>query len=73
MPEKVDFENYDSILNNFDAFCDTFENKALEAFTKGDADNGAIIRETTETLGGIGRASETIRETDNNVQTPECE
>ena len=35
MPQKVDFKDYDSILNNFDAFCDEFESRASEAFNRG--------------------------------------
>ena len=34
MPQKVDFENFDAILSNFDAFCDEFETKATESFMR---------------------------------------
>ena len=46
MPEKVDFKDYDSILNNFDAFCDEFESRASEAFNRGDQNDGRVIGET---------------------------
>ena len=68
MPEKVDLENYDSIMNNFDAFCDAFEERAVEAFQRGDTDNGRVIRAATETVGGIGGEGASIRETDNSIQ-----
>lgn len=73
MPQKVDFENYDSILNNFDAFCDAFEEKAVEAFQRGDTDNGRVIRAATEALGGVRGESESNRESDNIIQAPESE
>lgn len=50
--EKPVFENFDSILNNFDAFCDEFEGRAAEAFMRGDQNNGTVVRAATEKLGG---------------------
>ena len=32
------FENFDAILNNFDNFCDTFEEKAAEAASSPEVD-----------------------------------
>jgi hypothetical protein len=52
MTEKPDFENFDSILENFDKFCDEFETRATEAFMRGDQDNGKVVRAATEKLGG---------------------
>ena len=52
MTEKPDFENFDSILENFDAFCDEFETRAAEAFMRGDQNNGKVVRAATEKLGG---------------------
>ena len=45
MPEKVDFKNYDAILENFDAFCDEFETKASNAFLRGDQNDGRVSAE----------------------------
>jgi hypothetical protein len=50
--EKPVFENFNSILNNFDAFCDEFETRASEAFLRGDTNNGNVVRAATEKLGG---------------------
>tara|TARA_Y100000004_G_C8593853_1_gene277636 strand:- start:115 stop:351 length:237 start_codon:yes stop_codon:yes gene_type:complete len=52
MTEKPDFENFDSILENFDKFCDEFETRAAEAFMRGDQNNGKVVRAATEKLGG---------------------
>jgi len=46
--EKPDFENFDKILNNFDAFCDEFESRAAEAFLRGDQNDGRVTRATAE-------------------------
>ena len=78
------FENFEAILNNFDNFCDAFEEKAAEAFNRGDQNNGEVIRAATAKLGGetpsavtevreLGAAGEFIGETDISVQTPEGE
>jgi len=48
MPEKVDFKDYDSILNNFDAFCDEFESRASEAFNRGDQNDGRVATASAE-------------------------
>jgi len=50
--EKPAFENFTSILDNFDAFCDEFESRAAEAFMRGDSNNGNVVRAATEKLGG---------------------
>jgi hypothetical protein len=78
------FENFTGILENFDKFCDEFESRAAEAFNKGDSNNGEVVRAATAKLGGktpsvvtevreFGAASESFRETDISVQTPEGE
>ena len=46
MPQKVDFSDYDKILANFDEFCDEFENRASNAYMKGDQNDGRVIKET---------------------------
>lgn len=84
MPQKVDFENFDAILSNFDAFCDEFETKAAESFMRGDSNNGNVVRAATDKLGGktpsavaeIGESgSEGVElgETDTSVPSPRGE
>jgi len=46
--QKPDFENFDSILNDFDAFCDEFETRAAEAFLRGDQNDGRVTRAAAE-------------------------
>ena len=36
---------YEDILNNFDDFCDQFEDRASQAYHKGDQNNGRVVRE----------------------------
>jgi hypothetical protein len=78
------FENFEAILSNFDNFCDAFEEKAAEAFNRGDQNNGQVIRAATEKLGGetpsvvtevreLGSAGVELGETDISVQTPNGE
>ncbi len=45
MPQKVDFSDYDKILANFDDFCDEFENRASNAYMKGDQNDGRVVSE----------------------------
>ena len=45
MPQKVDFSDYDKILENFDAFCDEFESRASNAYMKGDQNDGRVTGE----------------------------
>ena len=42
MPQKVDYSDYDKILNNFDAFCDEFESRAAYSFNTGDNNEGRV-------------------------------
>ena len=42
MPQKVDYTDYDKILNNFDAFCDEFESRASNSFNTGDNNEGRV-------------------------------
>jgi hypothetical protein len=46
--EKPAFENFDNILSNFDAFCDEFENRAAEAFMRGDQNDGRVTKAAAE-------------------------
>ena len=43
--EKPDFENYAKILENFDKFCDEFEERASNAFMRGDQNDGRVTGE----------------------------
>jgi len=38
--------DYEDMLNDFDNFCDQFEDRASNAYLKGDQNNGRVIRET---------------------------
>ena len=78
------FENFASILDNFDKFCDEFETRAAEQYMRGDSDNGSIVRKTAEKLGGetpsavteireLGDEGVELGETDNSVSSPEGE
>ena len=37
--------DYEDMLNDFDNFCDQFEDRASQAYHKGDQNNGRVIRE----------------------------
>jgi len=78
---EINFKAFESIVNNFDAFCDEFETRAAETFMRGDQNNGNIVRAATEKLGGetpgavteireSGTESVSVGETDDCVQTP---
>jgi hypothetical protein len=60
--EKPDFDNFNSILNNFDDFCDAFESRAAEAFLRGDQNDGKLNRTLTETRSETPRAVREIAE-----------
>ena len=61
MPQKVDFSNYDRILENFDKFCDEFESRASEAYMRGDQNDGKVVTAAAE----VGeRTPEAVREVD---------
>ena len=65
---------YEDILNNFDDFCDQFEDRASQAYHKGDQNNGRVVseiervgantpmavREVEHPREDIGKASESI-------------
>lgn len=42
------FKDFDTILENFDAFCDEFESRASEAFMRGDQNDGRVTRAAAE-------------------------
>tara|TARA_B000000557_G_C20808749_1_gene458928 strand:+ start:841 stop:1089 length:249 start_codon:yes stop_codon:yes gene_type:complete len=48
--EKVEWKDWDEILDNFDEFCDNFENRATKAYNIGDQNEGRVI-EATERAG----------------------
>lgn len=56
---KNPFEDFDSIVNNFDAFCDAFETRAAEAFLRGDQNDGRVTGEIERTGEG---APDVVRE-----------
>ena len=61
MPEKDEFKDFDSILSNFDAFCDEFESRASEAYMRGDQNDGRVVTAAAE----VGeRTPEAVREVD---------
>ncbi|AIX26792.1 hypothetical protein ABY41_gp071 [Synechococcus phage ACG-2014i] len=61
MPQKVDYSNYDRILENFDKFCDEFESRASEAYMRGDQNDGKVVTAAAE----VGeRTPEAVREVD---------
>ena len=62
MPEKVDFKNYDAILENFDAFCDEFETKASNAFLRGDQNDGRVSAEAEKIGDSTPQAVREIRD-----------
>ena len=37
--------DYEDMLNNFDSFCDQFEDRASKAYHTGDQNNGRVISE----------------------------
>ena len=45
---KNPFEDYTSILDNFDKFCDEFESRAAEAFLRGDQNDGRVTTAAAE-------------------------
>ena len=45
MPQKVDYSDYDKILENFDEFCDEFESRASNAFMRADQNDGRVTGE----------------------------
>ena len=56
------FENFNSILDNFDAFCDAFENRAAEAFMRGDQNDGRVTKAAAESGEGAPSAVREIAE-----------
>lgn len=42
------FENFQAIVNDFDAFCNEFETRAAEAFMRGDQNDGRVTRAAAE-------------------------
>ena len=61
MPQKVDFSDYDKILANFDEFCDEFENRATNAYMKGDQNDGRVIKEIERTGGDTPMAVREVK------------
>jgi hypothetical protein len=59
---KNPFEDFDSIVDNFDAFCDAFETRAAEAFLRGDQNNGRVTGEIERTGEGAPAAVREVAE-----------
>ncbi|AHB80483.1 hypothetical protein S-MbCM7_069 [Synechococcus phage ACG-2014h] len=53
------FGNYDSILENFDAFCDGFEKQAAERFLRGGKDGSVLGKYASQ---GGGDTPSAVRE-----------
>ena len=67
------FENFTSILDNFDNFCDAFENRAAEAFMRGDQNDGRVTKAAAESGEGTPSVVREIAEpgpTDIAVRAP---
>lgn len=45
---EPNFQDFENILNNFDAFCDEFETRAAEAFLRGDQNDGRVTKAAAE-------------------------
>jgi hypothetical protein len=45
---EPNFQDFENILDNFDAFCDEFESRAAEAFLRGDQNDGKVTRAAAE-------------------------
>ena len=66
--------DYEDMLNDFDNFCDQFEDRASQAYHKGDQNNGRVVseiervgentpmavREIEHPRADVGKASESI-------------
>ena len=81
--EKVEWKDWDEILDNFDDFCDNFENRATKAYNIGDQNEGRVI-EATERSGedtpvAVREVQHTraedipVRESVVDVQATQCE
>lgn len=56
------FKDFNSILENFDQFCDEFEGRAAEAFMRGDQNDGRVTRAAEENGESTPRAVREIAE-----------
>ena len=45
---EPNFQDFENILDNFDAFCDEFESRAAEAFLRGDQNDGRVTKAAAE-------------------------
>jgi hypothetical protein len=76
MPEKDEFKNFDSIVNNFDDFCDNFESRASEAFMRGDQNDGRVVTAAAEVGESTPKAVREIAEpgpTDIAIRAPDVD
>ena len=62
MTEKPDLDMYQQILNNFDAFCDGFEQQAAERFLRGNEQSPVLSRYSDKHRGDTPSVVKEIRE-----------
>ena len=66
---EPNFQDYQNILDNFDAFCDGFEQQAAERFLRGDREQPVLQRYATQ---GGGDTPSAVREiSEPGGETPE--
>jgi len=62
MTEKPDLNMYQQILDNFDAFCDGFEQQAAERFLRGNEESPILSRYADKHRGATPRAVTEVSE-----------
>ena len=62
MTEKPDLNMYQQILDNFDAFCDGFEQQAAERFLRGNEESPVLSRYSDKHRGATPRVVSEISE-----------
>ena len=62
MTEKPDLNMYQQILDNFDAFCDGFEQQAAERFLRGNDESPVLSRYADKHRGATPRAVTEVSE-----------
>ena len=59
---EPNFQDYQNILDNFDAFCDGFEKQAAERFLRGDKEQPVLQRYAAQSRGDTPSAVREISE-----------
>ena len=62
MTKKPDVNTYQQILNNFDSFCDGFEQQAAERFLRGNDESPVLSRYADKHRGATPRAVTEVSE-----------